>query len=181
MPPKPGFDLNDTGNRIIAFIVLALVFLGGWWLIARSMSDSPEVAETEEIDDVVATGTVEESPTVDILGPIRNDAPIIQGSNETLTVEDQSAGEQVIVAHATLVRMGWIAVRDSDGRTLGAGRFEAGEHSSVYVPLLRATEKGQGYQVLIYVDDGDREFDLHEDILVMRADGSVAGTTFTAR
>jgi len=77
--------------------------------------------------------------------------------------------------------VGWIAVRDSNGRTLGAGRFEAGTHSNVEVPLLRTTLTGQSYQVLIYVDDGDRVFDLHSDILVTRSDGSVAGDVFSAR
>ena len=82
---------------------------------------------------------------------------------------------------ATLVQVGWIAVRDSNGRTLGAGRLEAGTYANVEVPLLRATRAGERYQVLIYVDDGDRIFDLHEDILVTRPDGSVAGTTFSVR
>ena len=84
------------------------------------------------------------------------------------------------VKKASLVQIGWIAVRDGNGRTLGAGRFEPGVHADVEVPLLRTTEAGQSYQALIYVDDGDKEFDLHKDILVTKDDGSVAGDIFSA-
>lgn len=87
----------------------------------------------------------------------------------------------VTVKSATFAQVSWLAVRDVDGRTLGAGRFEPGTHTDFEVPLLRATTAGGRYQVLIYVDDGDKAFNLHQDILVMRADGSVAGDVFSAQ
>jgi hypothetical protein len=101
-------------------------------------------------------------------------------SGEAVSVGDQPAGSYVMVKSVTLPQMGWVAVRDSSGRTLGAARFEAGTYSAVQVPLLRNTVSGEHYQVLLYIDDGDKVFDLHKDTLVMNADGSVAGTTFTA-
>jgi hypothetical protein len=36
------------------------------------------------------------------------------------------------------------------------------------------------YQVLVYVDDGDKSFDLHKDTLVMSSDGAVSGAMFSA-
>jgi hypothetical protein len=184
MPPaKPSFDLNDTGNRIVAGIVLALVFMGGWWLIARNasapISDAGLNTETTTPDGTIADSG-KDTTTGTVLGPIADDTPIIAGSNESLDVVDQPAGMSVKVRSANLVQMGWIAVRDSNGRTLGAGRFGPGMHTDVEVPLLRGTEAGQSYQALIYVDDGDREFDLRKDILVTGSDGSVAGDVFSA-
>lgn len=180
MPTQPGIDLNDTGNRIVAGIVLALIFMGGWWLIARNASGgftaSQDSSDTQEVG--APEDTVTPSP---VLGPISEETPTIAGSHESVSVEDQAAGMTVRIKAATLAQIGWIAVRDADGRTLGAGRFEAGAHESVEVPLLRATIAGERYQVLIYVDDGDKIFDLHKDILVMRADGSVAGSIFGAK
>jgi len=95
-------------------------------------------------------------------------------------VRDQPAGSFVVVASATLPQDGWIAVRDGNGRTLGAGWFAAGRHTAVQVPLLRNTQSGQTYQALVYSDNGDRVFDLHADTLVMNSDGSIAGASFAA-
>jgi|SRR3989344_77819 len=182
MPSKSGIDLNDTSNRIVAAIILAFIFIGGWWLIARNTSVGTSETETEgEIED---TGTPTSSSMVNptsVLGPLSNEVPTIAGSRESIDVVDQGAGMSVKVKAAAFVQMGWIAVRDVDGRTLGAGRFEPGVHVDVEVPLLRATVPGERYQVLIYVDDGDKQFDLHQDILVMRGDGSVAGDVFSAQ
>jgi len=99
-------------------------------------------------------------------------------SGEEVSVADQVAGESVLIASVTLNQMGWVAVRDEDGRVLGAARLDAGSWENVTVPLLRGTTAQKSYQVLLYVDDGDRAFDLHKDILITDAGGGVAGTTF---
>ncbi|MBI2612984.1 hypothetical protein HYW59_04245 [Candidatus Kaiserbacteria bacterium] len=182
MPSKSGIDLNDTSNRIVAGIILALIFIGGWWLIARNASlDTGEMETEREVED---TGMPTSSSAVNpssVLGPLSEETPTIAGSHESIDVVDQPAGMTVKVSAATLAQTGWIAVRDVDGRTLGAGRFEAGVYADADVPLLRATTAGGRYQVLIYVDDGDKEFDLHKDILVTGADGTVAGDVFSAQ
>jgi hypothetical protein len=183
MPEKPSIDLNNTSNRVMVGIILALVFLGGWWLIARHAAlriaaFEAKQAETQE------SGLVADAGQADIgsvLGPLSDDTPKITASTESIDVLDQDPGLSVIVKGVALVQVSWIAVRDSSGRTLGAGRFEPGVHMGIEVPLLRATEAGQSYQALIYVDDGDREFDLHKDILVTYADGSVAGDVFSVQ
>ncbi len=92
-----------------------------------------------------------------------------------------TAGKQVAAASLTLSQPSWIAIRDSNGRILGAAWFPKGSHSKVTVPLLRATTAGQKYQVQLYADNGDRMFDTHADILITGAGGAVAGTTFTAQ
>lgn len=178
MPSKPGIDLNDTSNRIVAAIVIALVFIGGWWLIARN--NVPKGVVDTETPSETGTTSNEVDP-ISILGPLAEDTPTIAGSRESVNVTDQPAGMSVKVKNATLAQIGWIAVRDVDGRTLGAGRFEAGTYSDAEVPLLRSTTAGERYQVLIYVDDGDKAFDLHKDILVTGGDGSVAGDVFSAQ
>jgi hypothetical protein len=56
----------------------------------------------------------------------------------------------------------WVAIREVSGRdlgnVLGAVRV-VGPHTSVVVPLLRATEPNRSYAVQLYRDDGDGAFD----------------------
>lgn len=180
MPQKLYIDLNDTGNRIIAGIVLALIFVGGWWLIARNATNDPARAGDSSEPAPYWESEGGTLSTTSVFGPISGETSTITGSNESVEAGDQRAGMSVKVQRLILAQMGWVAVRDADGRTLGAGRFEAGSHTDVVVPLLRATSAGERYQVLIYVDDGDKLFDLHKDILVTGDEGEVAGDVFSA-
>lgn len=172
-------DLNDTGNRIIAGIMVALLVIGAWYLgttskvpFGKQASATPTTTQEQKI-----AGMSSASDTADKTAA----SPVLVVGGSAVSVADQSAGDSVAVASATLPQTGWIAVRDEDGRILGAARFNAGTHTAVQVPLLRATVAGQHYQALLYVDDGDRAFDLHKDTLLSNADGTIAGTTFAAR
>lgn len=182
-------DLNDTTNRVIAVIVLLLIFIGGWWLIARNavnskavtgktdstMTDSASDA-SKDVDD--STSGTMQKPSGDT-GASMSPSTTTSG-DEAVAVADQPAGSAVSVSSASLSQLGWLAVRDADGHVLGAKRLEAGTSSNVPIELLRATKAGEHYQVLIYVDDGDKEFDLHKDTIVTKQDGTVAGTSFAA-
>lgn len=162
-------DLNDTGNRVIVGVVAVLLIIGAWYLGTASKG-------------MVSGGKTSDSSTEtfqDSTGTWSGAAPL-NVSGENLSVQDQPAGSYVMVTSATLPQVGWVAIRDSNGRILGAGRLDGGVHGAVQVPLLRNTESGQKYQALVYTDDGDKAFDLHKDTLLMNSDGSVAGTTFSA-
>lgn len=169
-------DMNDTGNRVIVGIVVVLLIIGAWYLGAThkpgammgSMSTSTATGMTSTESGSTSTGTLSSLPATVTVG------------GEALTVADQPAGSFVTVASVTLPQDGWVAIRDGDGRTLGAAWFAAGAHSAVQVPLLRDTTSGETYQALIYSDNGDKVFDLHTDKLVTNSDGSVAGASFTA-
>ena len=172
-------DLNDTTNRVIGAIVLLLVFIGGWWLIARNtVSTGAPIVSTDT--NSTAGNTTNATNTGDVTPVPAPTAPTVEASGESVEVADQPAGMTVTVASAKLAEMGWVAVRDNGGRTLGAARLEAGVHAGVVVELLRGTLSGERYQVLVYVDDGDRAFDLPKDSLVMNAGAGVVGATFTA-
>ena len=170
--------MNDTGNRIIAAIVLVLLLIGAWYL-----GHTTVVSEMAGNDDTsgYSSSTAQTSTT----GSTTNakpsaSVPTTQAIGDAVEVANQPAGMAVSVSSVTLGDTGWVAVRGSDGRILGAGRFDAGTSKNVVVDLLRGTISGQRYQVLLYVDDGDKQFDFHKDTLVTNSDGSVAGTTFSA-
>ena len=152
---------NKNTQAIIGAVVVVLVLLAGWLLFARPAGNESASATTNG-----STSTA---------GDLN---PSMVSTGEAVTVRDQAAGSSVAVASVTLNQMGWVAVRDENGRVLGAARFDAGTWSNVSVPLLRATTANSSYQVLLYVDDGDKQYDLHKDVLIMGTNGGVAGTTF---
>jgi hypothetical protein len=171
-------NMNDTGNRVIAGVVIVLLVIGAWYLgttfkpatgtkVTMATSTSGTNIGSSTNASTNTTGTTPAGATLTVSGG-------------AVSVKDQPAGSSVLVSSVTLAQLGWVAVRDSSGRTLGAALFGAGTYSAVQVPLLRNTVSGEHYQVLLYADDGDKVFDLHKDTLVMNADGTVAGTTFTA-
>lgn len=153
--------------------IVILLLIGGWWLYnTGTTAPAPENAETSgKTGESSNTGTSSPNPQ----------SPTAPAAGESVSVADQPAGMSVIVSSVSLSQMGWVAVKDDRGWILGAGRLEMGTHQNISVPLLRTTESGQRYQALLYIDDGDKEFDLRKDSLVIESGGSVAGAMFSAQ
>lgn len=143
----------------IAAAVVVVVALGGWWFFtgAPVQEVSEETESTTETSTSATVTTASDRPTV--------------GANtgETVAVEDQPAGSSVRVVEAQLSRVSWVAVRD-DMRIYGAARVNppegGGTVTDISVPLLRNTEAGKTYMVVVYADDGDNMFDFKKDALV---------------
>lgn len=107
------------------------------------------------------------------------------GDGALLTIVDQPAGYAVIVAHLELPKSGWVAVHevlpgDIIGNVLGAVRRDTGSYDAVVVDLLRATESGSSYAVVLYADNGNKEFDIRADIPITREDGTPIVERFAA-
>lgn len=106
-------------------------------------------------------------------------------SSDTFKVSDQDAGMKVIARDLALTGVSWLVVHElradgTRGNALGAGLFPEGEAVFGEVPLLRGTEAGKRYTVLVYADDGDREFDLKKDMPKKNAAGEVIAMPFFA-
>jgi hypothetical protein len=170
-------DLNKPANQLIAGGIALVLIVGAWWL---GMETGKVRSAPDPVSGTSQGGTSSNSNVPSNATPGTTSSPSTPPSGESVEVADQAAGSIVALQSVTLVNTGWVAVRDNEGRILGAARFDEGTHTGV-VELLRNTVAGNSYQVLLYVDDGDREFDLHKDILVSEPDGRVAGATFVAR
>jgi hypothetical protein len=170
-------DLNNRTNQLLAGAVVLVLVAGAWVLGRYSVAPASTTGAKTTQEQKPATAV---TPSGSVKPSIQKEVPSTPPSGEMVDVPNQPAGASVAVRSVTLVKMGWVAVRDNEGRILGAARFDEGTHSGV-VELLRNTVAGSSYQVLLYVDDGNKEFDLHADILVSEADGRVAGTTFLAQ
>lgn len=168
---------------VAAVVIIGLV----WWGVASRHST------VVGSDGATTTITVESdgsSTETAVAGMSGSQAPVVQteapkgvtevASGETVTTQDQAAGETVAISQASLKSPSWIAIKDTSGRILGAGWFaESGENLSV--PLLRATTAGDVYQAVIYVDSGDKKFDFHTDTLLTSSEGAPVSSTFRAQ
>lgn len=187
---------KTTTNWIIAGLVALAVIIGGGWLISRDRTAPTSMATSTD-----STMAMEEGSETDIPAspaapePVARPAPMARptppsaptvpdqvstASGETVTVEDQAAGTSVVVADVKITKPSWVAVRDTRKWYPGATWLGASQ-SQVTIPLLRSTEAGKTYEVVIFVDDGDKEFEIHGDALVTSSQGAPVSSTFTAK
>lgn len=161
---------------IVGVIALIVGFLLGW--IANGGDSEPKATteESEKTERVEETGTTTPSEAETETEPV---------SGGDVTVENQAAGKTITVATVAADGDTWIAVRDDingkPGNILGAKRVSTGTHTNVSVPLLRATESGKSYFIVLFTDNGDKKFDHKTDRPVFSQDSSdLLAVKFTA-
>lgn len=105
-------------------------------------------------------------------------------SNEHITVVSQPAGGEVVVARVNIPVDGWIVVHEVIdgvvGKALGAARRDTGTYNDVVVELQRVTEAGGAYQVALYNDNGNREFEIAVDAPLTDEQGAFLMGAFQA-
>jgi hypothetical protein len=167
---------KEEGKKtIVAFTVGLLIggllvwaFTGGNNVEAPSITDEPtaEVDTTEEQleseGEVPATNTPTSTPS----------APVLNVGDGAVVVNNQPASNRIAMVSATYpVSEGWIGVRDYTngnlGGILGVVRFS---ESQGLVPadiiLQRPTRAGNTYAVVIFTEDGDRQFNSAGDVQI---------------
>jgi hypothetical protein len=169
--------MNQRNTQIaIGVAVIVVVGLLAWWLFSKPVGKSDSMMS--------ATSTATESTgiaaadTTDLSGAetaMVTDASMTTATNEAVSVSDQPAGDSVRVGSVTLAKTGWVAVRDAQ-RIYGAAWLTAGTHENVSVPLLRNTTSGSKYSVILYVDNGNKQFEMHADSMVTGVSGMFSAT-----
>jgi len=145
-------------TAIIVGLIIGLI-LGYWWGGSTKVEDMHD----HDHDEVMVENTNEDGS---------DEMPSKASNNYTgsAVASDQEAGAMVLVDSASLGQSSWLAVRELvDGvpmGILGAKRLEAGEHLNVSVTLLRPTVNGMTYQIDVFADDGDGEFESRTDTIV---------------
>ena len=177
-------DTNSKRERLKVIILLLIGFIVGF--ATHAFTTTEDVVVEEVLDTVVEESTDEsvatESGDVSENTVITNDDDNDQTAEEvdatannasingySVSVIDQEAGNVVHIAQAVFEKEAWVAIReDRDGQLgniLGAYRYPAGTNSGS-VELMRGTIAGNIYYAVIYIDDGDKEFDFKKDALV---------------
>ena len=176
-------ETQESQKTVVAFV--AGLLIGG--LLVWVFSDTPDaVAPTDvtedEVSEVADDEAEETTSTEESVTDESEAASSMQVGDGSITVNDQPAGDSVVLASATFpTSEGWVAVRSYPngqlGSILGAVRYSE-EQGLVpeMVPLLAPTAAGRTYAVVFFSEDGDREFNLANDAQI---DGIL--TTFTAQ
>jgi len=161
-------EKQEGQKTIVSFVVGLLI--GGLlvWAFSGPDANAPEAKDDDknaeemtlddEADDKDAETAEVEVPVVKL--------PVGDGK---VMVVDQDAGSSVALSSATYpIGEGWIGVRDyNDGQLgglLGVVRFSESQNLvPTSVILQRNTKAGMNYAVVVYNDNGDRNFSLADD------------------
>lgn len=182
-------EKQEGQKTVVSFVVGLLI--GGLLVWAFSgPADESQVKETkdkansENVEDKEDTDIEDEADVEDATEDVVVETPkaTLPVGDGKITVEGQGAGSSVSLAGATYpVGEGWVGVRDYQngqlGGLLGVVRFseEQGLVPSEIV-LQRSTVAGNDYAVVIYQENGDRQFNLAEDVQI-----DTIFSTFTAK
>lgn len=159
---------KEQRNWMVGGIAVVVVLVLGWWFFTAPVQE----ASTNTNTNTQTTSTGSNTST----GASSDVRPTVEvNMGEEVHADDQPAGDSVRVVEAKLSRVSWLAVRD-DMRIYGAAKVTpptgGGTMSDITVPLLRNTESGKSYTVVVYADDGDGVFDFKKDSLVNGLDDS---------
>lgn len=172
---------QDGQKTIVSFIVGLLI--GGLlvWVFSAPTADNEEVAVEDDttIEDVVDTdgdngrdsGTVSASDSNNAAETTPAPA-VLEVGDGSVNVSDQPAGMSVALNGAVFpVSEGWIGVRIyNDGNLtnlLGVVRFSESDGLVPDVITLQApTTPGFDYAIVMYTEDGDKNFSLAGDVQI---------------
>ncbi|MES2088196.1 MAG: hypothetical protein V4467_04380 [Patescibacteria group bacterium] len=145
---------SNTGLYIVAVLIIGLIvgfFIGSYWqshVKKAATADTQTETEDQPVDqaaDETGSGVTTNTP-----------------SDNMVSVADQAATTLVRVDSVSLTEPAWVAVREDNsgalGKILGAQRFDAGTYTNVVISLLRSTEVGKTYHIVLYRDDGTKVF-----------------------
>jgi hypothetical protein len=183
-------EKQEGQKTVVSFIVGLLI--GGLlvWAFSGPAEDAPkkdtvnkateEKVESESEETMIeGTTVIEEGKAEVVVEPVKATLPVGDGK---ISVANQPASVSVKLDGATYpVSEGWVGVRDYQngqlGTLLGVVRFseEQGLVPSAIV-LQRSTKAGNDYAIVVYKENGDRQFNLAEDVQV-----ETVFSTFTAQ
>jgi hypothetical protein len=100
----------------------------------------------------------------------------------TITVKEQMPGGTVSVEYVEISEDGWVVVHETEAghvlNALGAARLDVGTHDDVLIELLRETNPGGTYAIILYTDNGNKEFEIRGDLPMIDVEGNPVMQSF---
>jgi hypothetical protein len=166
---------EESQKTVVSFIVGLLI--GGLlvWAFSGKGGDAPKPVDkaTDTTTEKPATETKTDTTSAgkeSIKPATTPTATLPVGDGKVSVGSEIAAGLAVPLDSATFpTKEGWVGVRDySDGKLgglLGVARFSADQGLvPTEITLLRATVAGKQYAIVFYSENGDRKFDLANDV-----------------
>lgn len=162
-------DVNQEGQKTVVSFIVGLL-IGGLlvWAFSGPQAEAPKENKADDQKEEVAEEKTTETETEAEVEEVAA-APELAVGEGKVTVAAHTAGVSVALASATYpVAEGWIGVRDyADGKLgniLGVSRFSQSQGLvPTEVVLQRPTVAGKEYAVVVFTENGDREFNLADD------------------
>ncbi|MCD5384392.1 MAG: hypothetical protein LRZ97_00575 [Candidatus Pacebacteria bacterium] len=171
-------------NKGFTFVVGFIVGIVTIYVWGQIFSDKPVTIVNEDAQEVMnidAGGETNVDAEDDSVVVVGEDAITTEG----IILTPQIADELVNISSIYMSKDGWIVIHEiKDGviaNALGAARRDAGKHEDVVVHLLRNTVSGGEYAVVLYEDDGDKQFNLASDIPVVDEQGGFIMSKFSIK
>ncbi len=181
-------EKQEGQKTVVSFVVGLLI--GGLlvWAFSGPANESPKAdksddTKTEETttNEEATEGTASEaSETAEV--SIEAPKPTLSVGDGKIVVRDQAASSAIQLESATYpVSEGWVGVRTYEGEQLGyiLGVVRFSEEQGLVpnqIVLQRPTTAGKQYAVVVYKENGDREFNLAKDVQI-----DTVFATFTAQ
>jgi hypothetical protein len=191
-------DNKSAGQEMVfdKYVAIALVVgIVAGFIIGNSVGASKskvdeEVNATSSSESMIFGGdatTTSNISTENITASVSHSLSENNGSEleggEWLNVDDQKAGNTVVLSRLTIDKPYWVAVRDSRATTknpyiLGAKKLAPGTYTDLSIYVSRATAKGKSYDIVFYKDRG-ATFNYDASMMIMNGNNPV-GVTFKA-
>lgn len=187
-----------TASGFAGGFILGIIIIWSWNTYA-DRSQTQDIAGTTTVpENLVAVGSAEQNDITSFLqsNPDATYEDYLQSFNQidsdtqssnasNVIVTNQPYGSAVKVNAVSLESDGWIVVHEEkDGlitNALGAARRDSGLQKNIVIPLLRDTTQGARYWIVLYADNGDRQFDLKTDFPLRDSTNNPITTSFKAQ
>jgi len=175
-------EKQDRKGVTAPFVLGVIVGLGLYWAIFEKKL-IPNIFMQSE-DTAVLEDEVGNSKA-DLKTKLSGIPEVSRGEN-ILVVVEQPAGNSVTISMASLAINVWVAVHEvgeagEAGVILGARRFTVGNYFGESIELLRNTNDGKPYRVVLHHDDGDSEFNFTEEPPLRDSEGKLVSEEFLVR
>ena len=183
-------EKQEGQKTVVAFV--AGLLIGGLlvWVFAASpdSSDNPEEMNDNDDTEMLEEGEMNDDDMMeeDTDVTVTPSVTVISES-ASFSVDNQPAGVMVEVGVVDFpTEEGWVVVHEDLngglGNALGASRFSVSEGlTASQVRLLRGTEAGNTYHVVLYSENGDKVFDLATDRPLALNDNDMMMASFVAQ
>ena len=177
---EENMDKNDILKAVVLLLLGFVVGFATHAFISVTGTDDVDLMLDEEESSIMDTDNEEldnEDVTEDTKEVVKIPAttetipvvPEVSDTSYNLMVTNQPAGDLAYVSEMQLQENAWIAIREevngAPGTILGAGWFPVGTTSGV-VELLRPTVADASYYAVIFIDNGNKEFEYKIDTLI---------------